>query len=66
MTSLSGKRVAFMVANEGGIEQVELEQPWDAIRSAGAESDDLRAFSAKLVEEVAEGRHAGQAEAVRA
>ena len=36
MTSLSGKRVAFLVANEG-IEQVELEQPWEAIRSAGGE-----------------------------
>jgi protease I len=36
MTSLSGTRVAFLVANEG-IEQVELEQPWDAVRSAGGE-----------------------------
>jgi protease I len=36
MASLSGKRVAFLVANEG-IEQVELEQPWDAVRSAGGE-----------------------------
>ena len=36
MASLSGKRLAFLVANEG-IEQVELEQPWDAVRSAGGE-----------------------------
>jgi len=36
MTSspLQGKTIAFAVANEG-IEQVELEQPWDAVRSAG-------------------------------
>jgi len=32
---LHGKRVAFLVANEG-IEQVELERPWQAIRDAGA------------------------------
>jgi protease I len=36
MASLSGTRVAFLVANEG-IEQVELEQPCDAVRSAGGE-----------------------------
>jgi protease I len=36
MASLSGTRVAFLVANEG-VEQVELEQPWDAVRSAGGE-----------------------------
>jgi protease I len=36
MTTLSGKRVAFMVANEG-VEQVELEKPWEAVRSAGGE-----------------------------
>ena len=33
---LSGKRVAFLVANEG-IEQVELTRPWDAINAAGGE-----------------------------
>jgi protease I len=33
---LNGKRVAFLVANEG-IEQVELERPWEAIESAGAD-----------------------------
>jgi protease I len=36
MTSapLHGKTIAFAVANEG-IEQVELEQPWDAVKAAG-------------------------------
>jgi protease I len=32
---LNGKRIAFLVANEG-IEQVELERPWEAIEGAGA------------------------------
>ena len=32
---LSGKRVAFLVANEG-IEQVELTEPWKAVKEAGA------------------------------
>ncbi len=36
MASLSGRRVAFMTANEG-VEQVELEQPWEAVRTAGGE-----------------------------
>src|SRR3954467_12717867 len=31
---LSGKRVAFLVANEG-IEQVELTTPWEAVEKAG-------------------------------
>jgi len=31
---LSGKTIAFAVANEG-IEQVELERPWDAVKAAG-------------------------------
>src|SRR4051812_5699834 len=31
---LSGKRVAFLVANEG-IEQVELTKPWEAVEKAG-------------------------------
>ena len=34
MADLSGKRVAFVTANEG-VEQVELERPWQAIESAG-------------------------------
>jgi protease I len=33
---LSGKKVAFMVANEG-IEQVELTRPWDAVKQAGGQ-----------------------------
>ena len=35
MTDLSDKRVAFLTANEG-VEQVELERPWQAIKDAGA------------------------------
>jgi len=33
---LNGKRVAFLVANEG-IEQVELTSPWQAVQEAGGE-----------------------------
>jgi protease I len=35
---LEGKRIAFLVANEG-VEQVELTEPWKAAREAGAETD---------------------------
>lgn len=35
-TELAGRRIAFLVANEG-VEQIELTAPWDAARSAGAE-----------------------------
>jgi protease I len=35
---LDGKRVAFLVANEG-IEQVELEEPWRAVTEAGSEAE---------------------------
>jgi protease I len=38
MVALDGKRAAFLVANEG-VEQVELERPWEAVREAGAETD---------------------------
>jgi protease I len=38
MAPLDGKRVAFLVANEG-VEQVELERPWEAVREAGADTD---------------------------
>lgn len=31
---LSGRRVAFMIANEGA-EQAELTEPWDAVKAAG-------------------------------
>ncbi|HEY6741934.1 MAG TPA: type 1 glutamine amidotransferase domain-containing protein [Lapillicoccus sp.] len=33
-TTLQGKTIAFGVANEG-IEQVELEEPWNAVKAAG-------------------------------
>src|SRR4051794_38251706 len=32
--ALKGKRIAFVVANEG-VEQVELTSPWEAVRAAG-------------------------------
>jgi protease I len=35
---LKGKRIAFLVANEG-VEQVELTEPLEAVREAGAEAD---------------------------
>lgn len=35
---LSGRRIAFMVANEG-VEQQELTVPWDAVKEAGAETE---------------------------
>jgi protease I len=50
MTDLSGKKIAFVVANEG-VEQVELTEPWKAVEEAGAtpvlvatESSDVQAF----------------------
>src|SRR5436189_6215510 len=48
---LQGKKIAFLVANEG-VEQVELTRPWDAVREAGAEAEliapesgDVQAFN---------------------
>jgi protease I len=35
---LNGKRIAILVANEG-VEQVELERPWQAVEAAGAQAD---------------------------
>ncbi|MDX6625048.1 MAG: protease [Solirubrobacterales bacterium] len=35
---LKGKKIAFLVANEG-VEQVELTEPWEAVREAGAETE---------------------------
>ena len=35
MAQLDGKRIAFLVANEG-VEQVELTEPWKAVEQAGA------------------------------
>ena len=45
---LSGKRVAFLMANEG-VEQVELTEPLQAVREAGAETD-LLAPEAGLIQ----------------
>jgi protease I len=48
---LSGKKIAFLVANEG-VEQVELTEPWQAVERAGGEpvlvatkSGDVQAFN---------------------
>src|SRR3954451_23716368 len=48
---LQGKRIAFLVANEG-IEQAELTEPWKAVRDAGGtpeliapESGEVQAFN---------------------
>jgi protease I len=35
---IEGKRVAFLVANEG-VEQIELTQPWEAVEEAGGEPE---------------------------
>jgi protease I len=37
-TQLSGKRIAFLVAQEG-VEEVELTKPWEAVKTAGATPD---------------------------
>ena len=36
--TLNGKRIAFLVANEG-VEQVELTEPWEAVEQAGGEPE---------------------------
>jgi protease I len=48
---LDGKKIAFIVANEG-VEQVELTEPWEAVQNAGGEpvlaapkSGDVQAFN---------------------
>jgi protease I len=38
MAELDGKKIAFLVANEG-VEQVELTEPWKAVEQAGAEPE---------------------------
>src|SRR3954463_5195770 len=38
MGKLEGKKVAFLVANEG-VEQVELTEPWQAARDAGGQNE---------------------------
>jgi protease I len=51
MAKLDGKRIAFLVANEG-VEQVELTEPWEAVKKEGAtpelisvESGQVQAFN---------------------
>jgi protease I len=44
---LEGKRIAFLVANEG-VEQVELTEPLEAVREAGAEVDLLAPEEAEI------------------
>jgi protease I len=44
---LNGKRIAFLMANEG-VEQVELEKPLEAVRQAGAEADLIAPESGKI------------------
>lgn len=51
VAALQGKKVAFLVANEG-VEQVELVEPWEAVQRAGgepvliaSEGDDVQAFN---------------------
>ena len=38
MAQLDGKKIAFLVANEG-VEQVELTEPWKAVKDAGAQPE---------------------------
>ena len=38
MAQLDGKKIAFLVANEG-VEQVELTEPWKAVKDAGAKPE---------------------------
>src|SRR5690349_23216044 len=45
--SLNGKRIAFLVANEG-VEQVELTEPWKAVREAGGEPELVAPESGKV------------------
>ena len=51
MAELDGKRIAFLVANEG-VEQVELTEPWKAVIDEGGqpvllapETGDVQAFN---------------------
>ena len=43
---LEGKRIAFLVANEG-VEQVELTEPWKAVEEAGGDARAHRARSGR-------------------
>jgi putative intracellular protease/amidase len=44
---LAGKRVAFLVANEG-VEQRELTEPWEAVRRAGGQPELLAPESGEV------------------
>ena len=44
---LNGKRIAFLVANEG-VEQIELTEPWKAVEAAGAQADLLTLEDGKI------------------
>ena len=44
---LSGKKIAFLVANEG-IEQVELTEPWKAVEAAGGSPELLSTDSGEV------------------
>src|SRR6476659_2114399 len=44
---LKGRRIAFVVANEG-IEQVELTKPWDAVKKAGGQPELIAPESGKV------------------
>src|SRR5271154_2156090 len=51
MAELSGKRIAFLVAQEG-VEEIELTQPWEAVEQAGGtpelvapQSGEVQAFN---------------------
>jgi protease I len=44
---LQGKRIAFLTANEG-VEQIELTEPWSAVREAGAEVELLAPESGQV------------------
>lgn len=47
MAELDGKRIAFLTANEG-VEQVELERPWQAAEQAGAQLELLAPEAGKV------------------
>ena len=45
--ALNGKKIAFLVANEG-VEQVELTEPWKAVEEAGGDPDLISIESGKV------------------
>jgi protease I len=66
---LSGKRIAFLIANEG-VEQIELTEPLEAVLDAGAEADllapergDVQAFNHLDKAEVFQALSVGEADA---